>query len=176
MALEPRMGALYDYYRAGGRAAALVEPDVGRAGGGHGPGLPPFDAVEAKGIDPIVVLGQFVALVQGVPWTVDLVPMAMLHPPPEGAPRTAEEWDALPEDSPYLDGGAIVELGASVRDVLAGVDDGRLPDLAARWALIEEFAAWHLDPGDLLPVARALVALARRARQADQLLYCWMCL
>ncbi|MER7505190.1 hypothetical protein AB0L05_34840 [Nonomuraea pusilla] len=50
------------------------------------------------------------------------------------------------------------------------------PMSGVRWARIEEFAAWDLDPGELLPVARALVALPRRAGQEDQLLCCWMCL
>jgi hypothetical protein len=57
------MGVLYDYFRAPGPAAALRAMD--RAGGpltGDAAGESAFDGLDAKGIDPKVVLGQLVDL------------------------------------------------------------------------------------------------------------------
>ncbi|MFI7133932.1 hypothetical protein ACIBQ1_50220 [Nonomuraea sp. NPDC050153] len=169
------MGVLYDYYRAANREAATVRPDLGRAGVSVLPGQPSFDGVDAKFIDPGVILGQLIGFIRGVPWSVDLVEMEEIYPPPEGAPTTEEEWNVLPEDSPYLDGPGIEELSASVRDTLADVDDERLPELARQWAEIEEFGTWNTDNGYLLSLIEAFVGLARRAKEEDQLLYCWIC-
>ncbi|MEZ7130465.1 hypothetical protein ACBR40_34475 [Nonomuraea sp. AD125B] len=170
------MGILYDYYRAADREAAIARPDLGRAGVRVLPGQPEFDGVDAKGIDPGVILARLIGFIRGVPWSVDLVEMAEIYPPSEGAPTTDEEWDALPEDSPYLDGPGIEELSVSVRDTLADVDDERLPALARQWAEIEEFSTWSIDDGHLLSLIEAFVGLARRAKKDDQLLYCWMCM
>ncbi|MDF2710356.1 MAG: hypothetical protein K0R62_6008 [Nonomuraea muscovyensis] len=64
----------------------------------------------------------------------------------------------------------------NVRDVLAGVDDARLPALAEQWAAIEEFSRFtYDDEGYTLSLVKDLVGLARRAKENDQLLYCWMC-
>ncbi|MFF0329638.1 hypothetical protein ACFYTU_53615 [Nonomuraea angiospora] len=72
--------------------------------------MPSFDAVEAKGIDPVVILGQLIALARETPYGRDLVRTATVYPPPEGAPATVEEWEALPEDSPYKEGPMIEEF------------------------------------------------------------------
>ncbi|MFG6196113.1 hypothetical protein [Nonomuraea sp. JJY05] len=56
-----------------------------------------------------------------------------------------------------------------MRDTLADVDDERLPELARQWAGAAE-------AGNLLSLVEAFVGLARRAREADELLYCWMCM
>ena len=170
------MGVLYDYYRAADREAAIVRPDLGRAAGVRVlPGEPVFDGVDAKGIDPTVILARLIGFIRGVSWSSDLVDVVTLYPPREGAPTTDEEWDALPEDSPYLDGPGIEELSISVRDTLADVDDERLPELARQWTGIEEFRIGHVDSDYLLSLIEALVGLARRAEKEDQLLYCWVC-
>ncbi|MFD1934894.1 hypothetical protein ACFSKW_25810 [Nonomuraea mangrovi] len=161
---------MYDYYRAADRQAAVVDPDSGRAGRKH----PAFDAVEAKWIDPGIVLGQLVALVRDVPYSLDLVQTTSLYPPPEGGPKTLEEWEALPEDSPYQEGPCIDELPAHVRDTLAGIPDSRVADLAERWGRIEEFIA-PPDTGYLTTLITELRDLAQRAQEENQMIYCWMC-
>ncbi|WP_164904107.1 hypothetical protein [Nonomuraea polychroma] len=136
-----------------------------------------FDVVETKWIDPSGALGDLVAVIKGVPYSGDLVETVTLYPPPEGEPKTEDEWLALPEDSPYREGPEIDELSVSARDMLAEVDDARLPEVAQRWA---ESQGWTVEPlssshegDDVLELVKEFVALARRAKERDQLLYCW---
>ncbi|WP_433540848.1 hypothetical protein ACQP10_03225 [Streptosporangium sandarakinum] len=165
----------YGYYRAADREAALVRPEASRMiDEPHG--VAGFDAVETKEIDPWGTLNKLVALIGDVDLSTELVGMVALYPPPEGAPQSEEEWDVLPEDSPYLDGPGIQGLSVNVRDLLTDVDDARLPALTERWAEIEEFSHFtSVDMEYLLSVAKNLVRLSRRAKEHDQLLYCWMC-
>lgn len=133
-----------------------------------------FDAVDAKWIDPHLKLGMLVALMAGVPYTVDLVESESVYPPPQGAPKSMEEWESLPADSPYAQGPWIEELPLMVRDVLADVDDARLPEIARQWAQADEFRNWSpADKDFLLTSTKELVDLARRAKSDEQLLYCW---
>ncbi|WP_431894293.1 hypothetical protein [Nonomuraea sp. bgisy101] len=161
---------MYDYYRAADRQAAVVHPDSGRAGRSN----PAFDAVDAKWIDPGLVLGQLVAFIRDVPYSVGLVETVALYPPPEGAPKSLEEWEALSEDSPYHEGPWIEELPADLRDALAGVPDDRLAGLAERWRQIEEFFT-PPDAGYLTTLITELRGLARRAQAEEQMIYCWTC-
>lgn len=163
------MGVLFDYFRTTDAKAAGRAVDLP-----GGPLLPEpaFDGVEAKGIDPGVTLGQLVALVRGVPWNVDLVRSVLVWPPPETQPATEEEYDALPDDSPWKDGPMLEELNRDVCDTLGTVDDAGLPALAAQWARIEEFHD-TMSADDALSLIKDLVALARRARDAGDRLYCW---
>ncbi|MFD1935608.1 MULTISPECIES: hypothetical protein [Nonomuraea] len=158
---------MYDYYRAADRQAAMVDPDSGRAAPGT-----VFDAVDAKGIDPRVILGHLIALIRDVPYDLDLIETISLYPPPEGGPQSLEEWEALPEDSPYKEGPCIEELPTDVRDTLAGVPDGRLADLVERWE--QEFFA-PPDGGYLTTLIAELRDLAQRAQAEDQTIYCWIC-
>ncbi|MFC4014454.1 hypothetical protein ACFOY2_45035 [Nonomuraea purpurea] len=171
------MGVFYEYYRAADRAAATVQPEHSREIADASRGVPEFDVVVTKWIDPIVVLGQLVAFAGQVDYSLELVETVELYPPPEGAPRSDEEWDALPEDSPYLEGPGIMELSAEARDMLASVDDARLPMLAEQWAAIKEFSHFTADEdGYMVSLTKDLVGLASRAREHDHLLYCWMSL
>ncbi|MDA0635465.1 hypothetical protein OUY22_18750 [Nonomuraea sp. MCN248] len=130
-----------------------------------------FDVVETKWIDPTGSLGELVGIVLGVPYSDDLVETVTLYPPPEGAPKTDDAWEALPDGSPYLVGPQIEELPVSVRDTLAEVDDARLPDVARRW-MKEELSNLG-DVQEAFELVNEFVALARRAKESDQLLYCW---
>lgn len=171
------MSVFCEYYRAADRAAAMVQPDRSRVIDDPEYGVAGFDAVETKGIDPQVILGQLVAFIGDVDFSFDLVDAVPLYPSyPDPAPQTDEEWDALPEDSPYLGGAAIYELPVNARDILAGADDSSLPAVAERWTKIEEFS-FHSSDDDreyMLSLVKDLVGLARRAKECDQLLYCWM--
>ncbi|WP_222722763.1 hypothetical protein [Actinomadura alba] len=159
------MGVRYYYYRAADREAAVARPEYPRAVADRR--VTVFDAVETKW-DHRVVLGYLIALIRGVPYR-PVVESVCLYPPPDGAPRTEEEWAALPDDSPYL-GPEIDELPVAVRDALADADDTRLPEVAGR--LAEEF--WGAaEREDAQMLIKELVSLARRTRENGQMLYCW---
>jgi hypothetical protein len=136
----------------------------------------PFDGLSAKGVDSSVVLGQLIGFVRDVPWSTGLVGSIVRWPPPETRPRTKEEWGAIAEDSPWATGPWLEELADDVRDTLAGVAGERLPELADRWAGIEEFRDFGPSAEDLLAFLDQFVALARRAVAAGDHLYCWMSL
>ncbi|MEU9041825.1 MULTISPECIES: hypothetical protein [unclassified Kitasatospora] len=170
------MGVLTDYFRA--PDAATVVRALERAGGGRpdfddgsGAGFGAgFDGVEAKRIDPDVVLGQLVAAIRREQWHPDAVPETPVWPttPPPG-PSGPDG-----EDDPWASGPWVTELGDAARDTLAGVPDERVPKVVAQWALAEEWDG--ADPSDLQPLAEELIGLARRARAAGEQLYCWICL
>lgn len=62
----------------------------------------------------------------------------------------------------------------SVRDTLADTNDADVPKLAAEWSSAEEF--YGASTETLQPLVERLIRLARRARDAGEQLYCWMCL
>ena len=170
------MGVLFDYFRAPDRDAAFRLLDQGD-GVPSGPATmgASVDALDAKGTDPVVILGKLVALILVVPWSVDLVETVDVWPPEETKPRSLEEMHRLPEDSPWNTGPWLGELSDRVRDAFAEVDDYALPSVADEWARIDEFSG-HMDATLALDITEEFVALARRARQANDRLYCWMCL
>jgi hypothetical protein len=170
------VGVLFDYFRAPDGETALRLLDQGE-------GVPPgpatvgagVDALDAKGIDPHVILGQLLGLILAVPWSVDLVDTVGVWPPEETKPRSLGEMERLPEDSPWNTGPWVEQLDDRIRDAFAEVDDYALPSIAEQWARIEEFRG-HMDAAHALDIIEDFVALARRARQADDRLYCWICL
>jgi hypothetical protein len=167
------MGNLLDYYRAPNRQTAVTEPSYPRVSEKPFPNSPEFDSVDAKWIDPNLILGQLIALIGDVSFSLDLVRTTPIYPPPDDAPKTEEEWAELPEDSPYFEGPGIEELSRDVRDTLADVPDARLTELAEQWAQIEEFNG-PPDHEYLSTLVRELRDLARRARKEDQMISCWM--
>ncbi|WIX89642.1 hypothetical protein [Amycolatopsis sp. DG1A-15b] len=148
---------LFDYFRA---PDADAVQRVMSASDGCSPMGEVFDGVDAKGIDPTVVLGMMVAAIRKVPWSPDLVEQKLVWPP-------GGEQD-LDHEGPW-----VAELNASARDVLA--EAGDLPRVAQEWARIEELGG-HLDVRDAQAFIETMVGLAGRAREADELLYCWMSL
>lgn len=164
------MGVLTDYFRAADAASvvrALGCTDGRLLVGGRNPH---FDGVEAKHLDPCVVLGQLIAAIDQVPWEVDLVGEAPVWPTTP-APRPGDPQD---EDDPWATGPWVRELDAAVRDTLAGVRDADVPMVVARWVQTEELRPAAVE--DMQSLAEELIQLARRAREADELLYCWICL
>ncbi|MDQ3786043.1 MAG: hypothetical protein M3422_02215 [Actinomycetota bacterium] len=139
------------YFRAADPGAALAARDRER-----GPLDGGFDGVAADGMEPFFVLGSLLALIHDTRWSADLVPFNVL-------------WPSVVDPSTESSVG-IQELGASVRDALADVDDGRVSRLAATWAEQDD------GPGSVPGLERTvadLVSLARRARDAGERLYCW---
>lgn len=165
------MSAMCDYYRAPDRATATLRPTTVRDSSKPLRGAPVFDVVDVTWVDPSGSLGSLVAAIKNVPYSDDLVETVTLYPLPEGEPQTDEEWLALPEGSPYLDGPQIDELPASARDALAEVDDSRLLEAARHWTM--DPLCPFSDGDDVLDLVEELVALARRAKESDELLYCW---
>jgi hypothetical protein len=153
------MGVLYDYFRAEDDLTAALAAD--RPGGplaGDGTGAGAFDGVVARGIDPVVSLGQFVAHLRGVPWTPDLVDAQEIV-----RSSVTEAW--------------VERLGQPARDWLADAADDLLPEIVVKWSHVEEVAAGvETDEAQLLSLVTDLVGLARRARSAGEQLYCWCCL
>ncbi len=142
------MGNLCDYFRA---------PDVEQAAAVEDGGpIERFDTVE--GLEPEVVLGQLIAFVRGVEWRPGLSGTSLIS-------AEDSDFDAW-----------VCQFADDVRDTLAGIPDDDVPGLARWWAGIEELARHSGEPLDLAPDLRELIALARRARDAGEHLYVWMCL
>jgi hypothetical protein len=149
------MGVLFDYFRApdASTATAVLE----RVGGPTtpDPDAPVLDAVAGKGFEPEVMLRTLQSLLTGVPY--DELPEAEL---------VAMEG----EDGPW-----ILQLSEELRDALADAPARRLPAVAEQWVRTEEF--WEHPPGtEVVPFLGEVTALARRAQQAGECLYCWICL
>lgn len=186
------MGVLTDYFRAPDAATVVRALELtgggrpeffsGGSRGGSNRGSArtfdgafdgAFDGVEAKRLDPGVVLAELVAAIRDEPWQVDLVVETPVWPTtPEPGPHRPD--GPADEDDPWTTGPWVTELDDATRDTLALVPDERVPEAAARWAQAEE--SGDADPCDLLLVARELIGLARRARAAGERLYCWICL
>jgi hypothetical protein len=153
------------YFRASSSDEALrvVEPESGM----------PFDSVEATGIEPFRGLGRLVALIENAPWSFDTVPFVLLWPR-KGEATVSLIAEGLLDDSSLMSSSVgLQELGLPVRDALAGVEDSRLPELAARWARGEELARYtDSTPESILDLLVQLVGLARRARDDGDWLYC----
>jgi hypothetical protein len=150
------MGVLYDYFRAPGDEEAAAVAD--RPGGPLTSNGAALDGVAARDIDPVVTLGQLLAFIRGVTWNPELV-----EADPLARSTRSEAW--------------VERLGEPVRDWLAGAADDALPEIVVKWSQVEDLSlADGADEAQLLALVTDLVALARRARAADQLLYCWCCL
>ncbi len=150
------MGVLFDYFRApdASTAAAMLERVGGPMGG---PDAPVLDAVNGKGFEPAVMMRKLQSLLTGVPY--------------DELPEAEVELLAMAgEDGPW-----IVQLSEELRDALADAQRSRLPAVAEQWVRTEEF--WEQPPAaEVLPFLGEVAALAGRARQAGERLYCWICL
>lgn len=159
------MGVLFDYFRASDDEAVaklMAATDGGPVVREASSLL--VDAVDGKGIDPPVVLGQVVSFALDVPWSVDLI--GERHVWPDGA-----------GEDPEYEGPWVVALSERARDALAEIPDDRLPRLADRWSKIEEFSPYSdTQPEAMLARLREFVGLARRARESGENIYCWICL
>ncbi|MFC8373850.1 hypothetical protein ACFUIT_38910 [Streptomyces sp. NPDC057239] len=162
------MGVLTDCFRAPD-AAAVVQSLEETDGGSPLFAEPPLlDGVDAKGVDPAVVLGRPIAVILRTEWRVDLVEQTTVRPPSPAPGREGPES----EEGPRATGPWVSELHPQVRDTPAGVRDSEVPAVVARWVQAEELEG--ASAGNTQPLAEGLFRLARRARDADEQLYCWM--
>ncbi|MEU0156279.1 hypothetical protein [Micromonospora fulviviridis] len=162
---EASVGVLYDYFRASDDEAVAKLMDATDGGPVvREEGSPVEDAVDGKGIDPTVVLGNVVSFALDVPWDVDLIGERLVWP--EGA-----------AEDPEHEGPWVVVLNERARDALAEIPDDRLPGLADRWSHTEELSHYSdTQPEVMLSRLREFVGLARRARASGESIYCWICL
>jgi hypothetical protein len=162
------MGVLTDYFRAVDGAA--VEQAMGLDTTSPTDRDPGFDGVPLKGIDDVVLLGKLIAAITGVDWASNLTGSVPVYP--SAAPPRDGEWAELAEDSPWVTGPWVTELGESTRQALASLDPSAIPAVAAGWAAAEEFDG-DLDPSAAQKIVAELQGLARRAEEAGERLYCW---
>lgn len=164
-------GHPFTYFRAADADAATRAVDHP-----NGPaGQPALDAVDGAGIEPFLVLGELLALIRDSRWHPDIVPYISVWPPAADEPQTAEEYEQLPEDSPWKTSHtSLQELGVEVRDTLAAVDDDRLTDIATAWARTDTLSQFSdTTPRTVHALVTDFVTLARRARDTNTWLYCW---
>jgi hypothetical protein len=164
------MGVLIDYFRAPDAASVVrvLKQTNGESPLSTEPSV--LEGVEAKAVEPTVVLAMLIAAIRQVAWQVDLVEETTVWP---ASPLPGPE-DAEDEASPWLTGPWVSELRPPVRDTLAAVRDLDVPAITAAWVQAEELHGARAE--DMQPVAEDLIRLARRAREADEQLYCWQCL
>jgi hypothetical protein len=155
------MGVLFDYFSApSDEAAAMTINRIGGPGfpSEDTPPLPAFDTFQAKGVDPVVMLGQLEGLLTGRDYG------EIVKGPRAGKALAIE------------DGGerVVLTLTNELQTALADADDKRLAAVAVPWSQIEEF--WgEADPEDIASWLGELAELARRARDRGEQLYCWVC-
>ncbi|GAA3495631.1 hypothetical protein GCM10019016_027310 [Streptomyces prasinosporus] len=161
------MGVLTDYFRAPNAAAPVRTPEDTEGGSPLFAEPPPFEGVDAKGLDPAVVLGQLIAAIRRTEWRVDLVDGTTVWPT---SPAPGPEGPGT-EDDLWATGPWVSELPPLVRDTLAGVPDSEIPAVVARRVQAEELQGVSAE--SMQPLAAELFRLAGRAREADEQLYCW---
>lgn len=131
------------------------EPIVTRLG-------PAFDGFATRGYDPVVNMGTLEELLTGRSFEA-----IMDDPRSGGSPCDSE---GAPEDH------GVITLTDSLRDALANADDSRLTGVVGPWSETDELQqpGWDdVSQAEHLKFLRNLRDLARRAKDADQRLYCY---
>ncbi|MDY7088684.1 MAG: hypothetical protein SYR96_26710 [Actinomycetota bacterium] len=135
-----------DYFLAPDDATAGTVPAEG------GPGAASLPVVEAKGMDPVVVMGNLESVLTGRPYGVVV-----------GAPRQGHAVSGASD-------AVVVAVTDSLRDALAGASVDALGDAAARLAATAELAG--SDPVEVTNFVHGLAGLARQA-DGRHLYCCW---
>jgi hypothetical protein len=144
-----RVMPLIDYFvAADDTVAARV------VAGSGGPESIGFDTLYAKGIDPAVTLGTLESIMTGCSYD------AVTDQPRHCHPITDASQEAF-----------VVTVTDTMRDALAHADAGHLSTTAHTWARTDELRGVAAE--DLLKLLEAFAALARRAVEHGQRLYCW---
>jgi len=118
-----------------------------------------YPAVHGRGVDPVIALGQFEALLTGL---------------------SLDEQFADEDSRPILaetepDARLVLRIHDHFRDALAVAPLQNLRDLAVPWSTIEEFYG-QANRAGLIKLLMLLRAQAVEARGAGHHLYCWMSL
>ena len=158
------MGIYYDYFRARDAKRAKAIAAAGYPGDAKG-----VDHLSLKAMDAEVRIGLLLAFAQGVEWTVDTVQSTSVWPP-EPRPRTPDDFDLLPDNSPWFTSDyQLDEFAPQFRDALASLSEPQLRRLETDWSPSKEFDEYDLDL--VRSGFRNLVDLARRAHAVGDKLY-----
>ncbi len=123
---------------------------------------PAFDGFSARGYDPVVTMGTLEELLTGRDFDA-----VMDDPRSGGSPRQSDE-------APEARG--VITVTDSLRDALANADDARLAEVVGPWSDTDELQqpGWgDVSQAEHMEFLRALRDLARRAKHAEQRLYCY---
>jgi len=165
------MSVLYDYFRAPDSRSA-IDWAIGPGGDWRqysGTGLDDHGAdwIDAKNLDPSVVLGQLIAFAQGVLFQALSATPVLIWPDKQSWPPGEQR---LGQQSPWDEGLFLEQLPDEWITLLADIDDEQLPRLAQQWMSIEEIS--FADPDDAKDSIETFCALARRTRDHGHNLYC----
>jgi hypothetical protein len=154
------MGVLTDYFSASSDKEAASAID--RLGGPSQPSTDPsakapFDTVQAKNLDPVVVLGTLEALLTGRDYQ-DIV-----KGPHAGRLLAGQ-------DDYHL---LVLTVTDGIQAALAAASDDELAEVAVPWSQTEELKG--AEPENLAGLLQELAGLARRAADRNERLYCWVC-
>jgi hypothetical protein len=145
------MGILQDYFAAESDEQAATVGQSGPAGAGE------LDRVEDTGIDPVVQLTKLAGLLTGRDYA-DLK-------------NDERQGRSLGDRSTYEYG--VLTVPDAVQAALAAAGDARLREVAVPWSQTEEFNWDSRSPEALGDLLVELAALAGRAHERGQRLYCW---
>ncbi len=138
------MTSVYEYF------AAASDEDAVRVLQGSSSG----DAIDGSGIQPAVNLADLEELLTGA--TVEQI----LENPRAGETLAGQ-----------ADTGMIITVTDTLQAALAAIDDNSFAPLAAEWSHAEEFGG-EVSPADLHAFLGRVSALARRASERNERLYC----
>ena len=157
------MGVYFDYFRAADDDSASATHELaGGPSGTRAPGEGLLDSFETKSVFPDPHVEQLVALARGVPYERGPRASEGLWPPPT-TPAPVDET------SPWLTDPSVERLATRLRDALADIEPDSAAELGERWAA----ELGDRSAEEAAEVVIGLAGLARRARGADQELYCW---
>ncbi len=141
-----------DYFIAADDTSASLAIDA--PGGPESGG---YETIDAKGVDPLVVLGNLESIL------LDRTYADVLADPRHGHLLTDSERDDL-----------VVTVTDTLRDGLAAADGDRLRAVAEEWVQTAELAGSDSDA--LTELLAVFAALADRAVRQDWHIYCWWAL
>ncbi|HXH78192.1 hypothetical protein [Nocardioides sp.] len=152
-----------DYFRATGDETA--RETHARPGGplhpDSGAGVA-FDGVATQAIFDSLHLEQFVTLARGV--SFDRRPKSHGLWPPSNTPPSVDETSLWQTDP------SVERLDTQIRDGLADINPARAPELADVWIVVADIG---LAVPRVIDAVVDLTALARRAREGQEQVYCW---
>jgi hypothetical protein len=157
------MGQYWDYFRAKDAAKARSIAPKGRLKDKKA------DFVSLKAFDHKIQLGLMLTFATNATWTPDAVQTRFVWPS-GSKPETFEDWEQLPDNSPWHSSDYFLEeFAQEFRDSLASLGEPHFQRLEQDWAPDENFDGYDLD--EVRAYLRDLVNLAKRARGANEQLF-----
>ncbi|HEY1178488.1 MAG TPA: hypothetical protein VGF17_20215, partial [Phytomonospora sp.] len=138
--------------------------------GGPSQLVPEEDLLLAKGVDPVVMLGQLGEQLTGIGF-LEIGGGARTWIPTPAGVVVLEEADGASFTPEYPVEASVEEIKDALRDALAAIEPADVPAIAERWAGIEEMSG--ATGPDIEWFVTDLSVLARRAVATGRHLYCW---